>query len=128
MSQFLNELKYVPAPRVGFFQLTEALHYYSSHQGKYFTAPSGFVTNFVTGKKLLVVRRIVQEKMNRAAVIHDELYTSGLLPRLQADYVFFEAMRADGVAWWRASLAYAAVMAVGWKFYKATPSGDPEPA
>lgn len=80
-------------------------------------APTGFRTNFVTGRKLLVVRRVVQDKMNPAAVIHDLAYETGCLPRELADDVFYEAMIVLGVARWRAWAAWCAVRVFGGKFY-----------
>lgn len=117
MSKFETKLLYEPSSRAGFYVLTAPLEYHSDLAKAVLTAPIGFETNFVTGRKLLVVRRIVQDKMNRAAVIHDLAYHTGCLPRKMADNVFYEAMRACGVATWRAVLAWAAVRALGGKFY-----------
>lgn len=118
MSKFLSSLEYVPSHRAGYHVLTEALSYQSALLGAAILIPAGFETNFVTGRKLLIVRRIVQDKMNRAAVVHDQLYETGAVPRDLADDIFHEAMLVDGVARWRAWAAWAAVRACGWQFYK----------
>lgn len=117
MSRFITELAYEPAARPDYFVLLSPLEYFSDHAAITITAPAGFETNFVTGRKLLVVRRIVQDKMNAAAVVHDTLYDTGCVPRAVADEVFYEAMLVLGVARWRAWLAWSAVRLCGAKFY-----------
>lgn len=117
MSKFLTDLKDKPAERSGYFNLTAQLDYQSKLYGGVLSAPVGFETNYVTGRKLLVVRRIVQDKMNRAAVIHDLIYETGMLSRRMADDIFLEAMLACNVARWRAYAAWSAVRLVGSKFY-----------
>lgn len=116
-SRFLTELLHTPLDDDGYAELTQRLMYWSVKANGVIEAETGFRTNFVTGRKLLFVRRIVQDKMNAAAVIHDKLYSCGTHSRAMADSIFYEAMRVSGVAAWRASLAYAAVRACGWQFY-----------
>lgn len=118
MSQFLSPLEYRSSHRAGYYVLIEPLSYHSALLGAVILIPAGFETNFVTGRKLLVVRRIVQDKMNRAAVVHDLLYATGAVPRDLADDVFHEAMRADAVVRWRAWAAWLAVRLCGWPFYR----------
>ena len=124
-ARFLTELAFKPAPGVDcYFDLTAPLVYDSIKAGRRIEADVGFRTNFVTGRKLLLVRRIVQDKMNRAAVIHDLLYETGEVSRSVADDVFLEAMLACEVAAWRAYAAWAAVRAVGWRFYSRPAQGQ----
>lgn len=118
MSRFVNGLKYGPSERAGFYILSSPLYYESDLVGVVLVAPEGFETNFVTGRKLLFVRRIVQDKMNKAAVIHDLLYSNGFVSREMADDVFYEAMIVSDVARWRAWAAWAAVRVFGGKFYQ----------
>lgn len=120
---FLTELEDRPAARPGYFTLTAPLAFDSVKAGRLFEAEAGFETNYVTGRKLLVVRRIVQPKMDPAAVIHDLLYETGVVSRSLADAVFLEAMLVLGVARWRAYAAYAAVRVCGWRFYRAATDG-----
>jgi hypothetical protein len=131
-ARFLTELpvKDRPASRAGHFSLVAPVGFYSVKSGQEHTAQIGFETNYVTGRKLLVVRRIVQPKMDPAAVIHDLLYETGAVSRALADAVFLEAMLVLGVAAWRAYAAYAAVRICGWKFYRATlaPAAEQHPA
>ncbi|VXC71583.1 conserved hypothetical protein [Pseudomonas sp. 8Z] len=54
-----------------------------------------------------------------AATIHDRLYATGELSRYWADRVFYQALRASGVARWRAWLMYAGVRIGGhWRYNK----------
>lgn len=122
MSRFLSELQYKPSDRDGFFLLTAPMVYLSDKLARRVKIESGFETNFVTGRKLLFVRRIVQDKMNAAAVVHDKLYSDGSVPRDVADAVFYEAMRVSGVAAWRARLAWTAVRIFGGQFYNQQPA------
>lgn len=124
MSHFHGPLVYEDSPRAGYYILLAALMYSSDAANLTITAPRGSETNFVTGRKLLVVRRIVQDKMNPAAVIHDMLYSDGMLSRRLADEVFREAMLECGVAWWRAWAAWAAVRTFGGQFYKGQESNQ----
>lgn len=124
MSEFRAELLFDPSPVPGYFDLTGELRYFSDLLGKEIVIESGFRTNFVTGRKLLVVRRIVQDKMNRAAVVHDKFYETGMVSRSMADSIFREAMLVDGVASWRAWAAWAAVRACGWQFYNQASEGQ----
>lgn len=52
-----------------------------------------------------------------AVLVHDWLYRTGgqqgLLSRGEADRLFLEHMKAEGVSWWRRRLAYLAVRVAG---------------
>lgn len=52
----------------------------------------------------------------RASVVHDDLYVRQPAgwTRYDADRLFYELMRAEGVAPWRAWVMYGAVRAGGW--------------
>lgn len=54
---------------------------------------------------------------NKASTIHDDLYRAGQLPRAYCDWVFFCALRAEGVAYWRAVLMWLGVRLGGRKHY-----------
>lgn len=117
MGRFLTYLAYVDAPVSGYYDLIMPLGFYSKRMDMEIWADKGFRTNFVTGRKLLFVRRIVQDKMNPAAVIHDVMYCQGKISREMADAIFRDAMLASGVASWRAWAAWAAVRTFGGQFY-----------
>lgn len=90
------------------------------------TAEIGFETNFAS---LQVVHNIVLFPIyalvagygNYAATIHDKLYTTGQVTRRQADAVLYRALRAEGVAKWRAWLFWAGVRLGGASHYTKTP-------
>jgi len=121
VNKFLGKLEFVPAEgRRGFFELTAMLAFESERAQITVVAMPGFITNFVTGRKLLVVRRIVTDSMNAAAVIHDQLYDKGSsigVSREMADAIFRDAMLASDVTAWRAWAAWAAVRTFGGQFY-----------
>lgn len=118
MSQFFSKLDYVPSKETpGKFALIVALIYGSTCAKQTFVVNEGFETDLVTGRKWLVIRRIVQSKMEPAAVVHDYLYDSKTVPRKLADEVFYEAMLVCGVAKWRAWAAWAGVRCFGSSFY-----------
>lgn len=118
MSRFVTALQSKPSARDGFFLLTAPLVYDSDAAGLRITIETDFETNFVTGRKLLFVRRIVVPEMDPGSVVHDKLYDTGMVSRALADAVFREAMLVCGVSSWRAWAAWAAVRSVGWRFYK----------
>lgn len=83
------------------------------------TVPEGFETDLGTVPRLPFAYLLFGGASNEAAVVHDFLY-SGQAPgvtRSQADEVFAEAMKAEGVATWRRGPMWAGVRAVGWLFY-----------
>ena len=117
MNRYLGRLDYLPAPVPNFYDLTSMLGFESARANITIIALPGFRTNFVTGRKLFVVRRVVTDQMNRAAVIHDQLYDKKPVSRAMADAIFRDAMLVDDVPAWRAWLAWSAVRVCGWQFY-----------
>ncbi|KAF1061062.1 MAG: hypothetical protein GAK45_02336 [Pseudomonas citronellolis] len=87
-----------------------------------FTAPAGFVTNFASlqvlhNALLFVLFALVAGYGNLAATIHDQLYTAASMSRSDCDAVFYRALRAEGVARWRAWIMYAGVRLGGASHY-----------
>lgn len=70
------------------------------------SVPPGFVTDFASVPRVPVAFWLTGDTAHAAAVIHDWLYTTGLLPKATADSVFYEAMRASGIPFWRAKVMY----------------------
>lgn len=60
----------------------------------------------------------VNGKHRRAAVVHDELYKTGAVPRKDADLRFLEAMEEAGVGWLKRRMMYRAVRLGGWAAYQ----------
>ncbi|WP_108095988.1 DUF1353 domain-containing protein [Pseudomonas sp. GV071] len=70
------------------------------------------------GLAALLLYAAVVSYGQEAAVIHDYLYATGLLPRLLADRVFRDALRSSGHARWRAGLMWAGVRLGGRSRFK----------
>jgi len=48
-----------------------------------------------------------------AAILHDGLYSSELLPRAECDWLFLSALQAQGNSWWTRNVFYSAVRGFG---------------
>lgn len=72
-------------------------------------APAGFETDFASVPRWPLTFALLGQYGHAAAVLHDWLYSSGLLSRADADRVFLNALRSSGIARWRAWLMYAGV-------------------
>jgi hypothetical protein len=78
------------------------------------TVPAGFSTDFASVPRILWPIFPPQGKWNKAAILHDFLYsTSGKCSRSLADSLFREAMYQLGVPWWRRNTMYWAVRIFG---------------
>lgn len=78
------------------------------------TAPKGFETDFASIKALhnvflFVLYALVAGYGDKSATIHDVLYSEAKLDRKTCDQVLYRALRAEGIAKWRAWLFYAGV-------------------
>lgn len=85
-------------------------------------AEIGFKTNFASLSALhnvflFPLYALVAGYGNYSATIHDKLYTTGSLSRKQADKVLYRALRAEGVAKWRAWIFWAGARIGGAKHY-----------
>jgi len=77
--------------------------------------PAGFCTDFASIPRPLQGFLDAVNDVAPAAVIHDFLYTSQMFEdRANADGVFFDALRANGVGWMRARTLWAGVRLGGW--------------
>ncbi|HAC01142.1 MAG TPA: hypothetical protein DCF67_06520, partial [Brevundimonas sp.] len=79
-------------------------------------------TAYASGLLALLLYAAVAGYGHEAAAVHDWLYRTGLLTRRQADAVFYRALRASGVACWRAWLIWAGDPLGGWRRHRG--SGD----
>lgn len=89
--------------------------------------PKGFITNYASigvfhNIFLYPIYALFAGYGNYASTVHDYLYTNlhtkPSMPRKDADRVFYEALREEGVAKWRAWLMWAGVRIGGKKAYK----------
>lgn len=116
----------------GTWQLQAPLVYQSDLLGKIVTAPAGFVTDFASVPRILGVYDLEGGRCNKAATIHDLLYTLGSagamqIDRATADGVLREAILASGYSAVTAALFYAAVRAGGASHWKAPNQPQPAP-
>ncbi len=119
MSAFLTKLEYLPVlTEYDRWMLTGALVYDSDVIGVRIVVPAGYVTDFVSGDDWIIVRRIVNDAMRRAAVLHDFAYEFGFITREQADALFLEAMQVDDVVGWRRWCAWIGVRLAGGSHYR----------
>lgn len=89
--------------------------------------PKGFITNYASigifhNIFLYPIYALFAGYGNYASTVHDYLYTNfhskPLMSRKDADRVFYEALREEGVAKWRAWLMWAGVRIGGAKAYR----------
>lgn len=120
MSKFLTTLKTEQEGRWRHTLLAE-LVYLDDELGQ-ITVPVGFQTDFASVRTLhnlvfFVLYALVAGYGNYAATVHDQLYTSGQFTRRQSDDLLYRALRAEGVARWRAWLFWIGVRLGGAKHY-----------
>jgi hypothetical protein len=110
-ARFLGDLELCEADEDvddGTWRLSKPLPYLSGVANRVITVPAGFRTDLASVPRLPVVYWLCGGRANKPAVVHDFLYTEGLVVRKVADAVFLEAMQAVGVP-----LAYRLLMWAG---------------
>ena len=125
MSRFVSTLKTDQTDRRTYKLLDDLV--LADDDERTIIVPSGFTTDFASIKVLhnaflFVLFALVSGYGNYAATVHDWLYEHGSMTRKQADAVLYRALRAEGVARWRAWLFWAGVRIGGAKQYTATPT------
>ena len=125
MSRFVTTLKTDQTDRRT-YKLLDDLVLADDYQ-RTIIVPAGFVTDFASiqvlhNAFLFVLFALVSGYGNYAATVHDWLYEHGSLTRKEADAVLYRALRAEGVARWRAWLMWAGVRIGGAKQYTKTPT------
>jgi hypothetical protein len=104
------------------WRLLRSFTYDSAVAGARIIVPNGFVTDFASVPRVPVAFWLFGDTAKSAAVIHDYLYTTGLFPKATADNVFYEAMRASGIGFFRARFMYWGVAyggGVAWAGHRA---------
>ena len=122
MSRFTTTLKTEQTDRRTYTLLDDLV--LADDDERVITVPAGFTTDFASIKVLhnaflFVLFALVSGYGNYAATVHDWLYENGELSRKEADAVLYRALRAEGVARWRAWLMYVGVRLGGAKQYTA---------
>ena len=127
MSRFVTTLKTDQTDRRTYKLLDDLV--LADEDERTIIVPAGFTTDFASIKVLhnaflFVLFALVSGYGNYAATVHDWLYEHGSLTRNEADAVLYRALRAEGVARWRAWLMWAGVRIGGAKQYNSTPTSS----
>ena len=125
MSRFVSTLKTDQTDRRTYKLLDDLV--LADDDQRTIIVPAGFVTDFASiqvlhNAFLFVLFALVSGYGNYAATVHDFLYPEGQASRKEADAVLYRALRAEGVARWRARLFWAGVRIGGAKHYTKTPA------
>lgn len=116
-SFFIGDLVTKPSPGTdggrSLWQLVDDFGFWSTRTNSIYTVPAGFVTDFASVPRVPLVYWLMNDRGQRAAVIHDFLCRTGVVPRPVADRIFRDALVVEGVSKWRAALMYAAVRVGG---------------
>ena len=102
----------------GAWRVDKPFSYQSEVAHRMITVPAGFVTDFASVPRLPFMFWLTGDTSHEAAVIHDYLYRTGILPRDISDKVLLEASAVSGVPGWRRSLMYWGVRLGGTSSYK----------
>lgn len=122
MAPYIRRPRFVGTPQVhwlpdGRLQLDAPL-YYISRDGREFRIPAGFDTDLASVPRLVpgVVRVFFRGELKTAwaAILHDRLYQTREVTRMQADALFFEALRFTGETRFGAWCMWLGVRAGGW--------------
>jgi hypothetical protein len=97
----------------GDWELDDRFRFQSDEAGQIIEVEKGFHTDFASVPRLPVVFLLTGDTARKAAVIHDKLYKSKMLPRALADKVLLEACAVTGISAWRRWLIYAGVRVGG---------------
>jgi hypothetical protein len=129
MSKFLTKLRIEKADESddGKWRLTEPLFYESDIAKQTIVVPAGFETDFASVPRLPFVFLLAGDCADEAAVIHDYLYSSRMLPRATADAVLREASEVMGVPAWRRWMMWAGVRIGGASHYDPKEEKQEEP-
>ena len=125
MSRFTTTLKTDQTDRRTYKLLDDLV--LADEEQRTIVVPAGFITDFASIQVLhnvflFVLFALVAGYGNYAATIHDWLYFGGQVSRKEADAVLYRALRAEGLARWRAWLFWAGVRIGGAKHYTKTPT------
>lgn len=84
--------------------------------------PAGFVTDLASVPRLARPFLDINGRSAKPAVLHDWLYTSQTMPRGDADALFLEALRAEGVRLAGPWIYWAGVRVGGWVAWRGKPA------
>ena len=91
---------------------------YTSKAGRVWIVPKGFITDLASIPRTARILIDRNGSSRPAAVLHDYLYATGAVGRVEADSLFLEALEAASVGWMTRHLMHSAVRVAGWMFYR----------
>lgn len=128
MSQFLGELVLKEIDEFGpVHEVVEPFGFASDLLQREILVPVGYRTDLASVPRLPFVYLVVGGRGNKAAVIHDYLYTSRITSRKQADYVFAEALRTTGYGRLVVGLMWSGVRLGGGLYWRDKPGAIEQP-
>jgi hypothetical protein len=83
-----------------------------------FSIPDGFQTDLASIPRWLLLLFSPTGRHQSAALVHDRLYRTQILPRVVADAIFLSLLKYDGVPAWKAYAMYLAVRLFGWTAWR----------
>lgn len=116
------ELELKDARDDGLWLVEQPLSYASVAVPGLYTVPVGFETDLASVPRLPFLFELCGMTSNEAAVLHDWLYATQPVTRVQADCLLREASKVTGVPCWRRWMMWAGVRIGGrlpWDKYKA---------
>ena len=119
MSKFITELSVkLISEDPEQWRIISPLCYHSDIAGEIINVPSGTKTDFGSVPRIPLAYWLCGGVGDRAAVVHDYLYSGGAVPREKCDAIFREALLACGVSAWKAYLMWSMARSFGGLFYK----------
>lgn len=119
MSAFLTPLRMEKADDASDqWILTDSLIYQSDVAKQTFVVPRGFRTDLASVPRLPVIFWLTGATSDKAAVVHDFLYSTRTVPRKMADDVLAEASKVMGVPAWRRGLMWLGVRIGGGAYWE----------
>lgn len=88
--------------------------------GAIIEVPAGFETDFASVPRACWQLVPPWGQYSPAAVVHDYLYNTGQMPRVESDNIFLDVMAALGVPWWQRQIMYWGVRIGGWLAWAAS--------
>ncbi len=116
--QFLGEVEceWIETPGDDRLMTLTAPLIYLDSKGRRWEAPRGLRFDGASIPRILwsFVGGPYEGDYRRGALMHDAGCADQSRPRAEVDWMFYDAMRCDGVGFWKAKLIYTAVRRFGW--------------
>ena len=118
MGKYLSNLRLDPLADGVNWRVINPFKYQHS-DGRIFTAPAGMITDMTSTPRF--IWRIIPPatgKQRKGAVIHDLLYRIQVTTRKEADEIYQDCMKLDGVPSWKRRIIHIGLRVGGWVTWK----------